>query len=71
MNFTSNKLSMKHLILKRRHILILACILIAVGYLLMAGPADADIFSARCIVIAPAFCLLGYLLIIVGILWRD
>ena len=71
MNFTSNKLSMKPLILKRRYILILACLLIAAGYLLMAGSADADIFSARRIVIAPAFCLLGYLLIIVGILWRD
>jgi hypothetical protein len=54
-----------------------ACVLIAVGYLLMAGPGSTEqhfreeIFSARRIVAAPMCCLAGYLLIIVGILKRD
>jgi len=61
-------------LLTSRGILIAACILIAVGYLLMAGPGSTeqafnpDIFSTRRIVVAPMFCLAGYLLIVVGIL---
>jgi len=59
-----------------RNILIIACILIAVGYLLMYGPGSTeqafnpDIFSPRRIVVAPMLCLAGYLLIVVGILKR-
>ena len=59
-----------------RNILIIACILIAVGYLLMYGPGSTeqafnpDIFSSRRIVVAPMLCLAGYLLIVVGILKR-
>jgi hypothetical protein len=34
----------------------------------MSGDADSGIFSTRRIVVAPSFCLAGYLLIIVGIL---
>ena len=71
MNATINKcLSM----ITRRRIIIAACVLIAVGYLLMSGPGSTeqsfnpDIFSTRRIVIAPMFCLAGYLLIIAGIL---
>jgi hypothetical protein len=51
--------------------------LIAVGYLLMAGPGSTeqafnpDIFSTRRIVIAPVLCLAGYLLIVVGILRKE
>jgi len=58
----------------RRHIVVVACLLIATGYLLMAGPGSteqsfcADIFSQRRIVLAPLLCLSGYLLIIVAVL---
>ena len=51
-----------------------ACALIVLGYILMSGPGSTessfnpDIFSTRRIVIAPALCLAGYLLIIVGII---
>ena len=61
-------------LLTSRNILIAACLLIAVGYLLIAGPGSTeqtfnpDIFSTRRIVVAPMFCLAGYLLIVVGIL---
>ena len=63
--------------LTSRGILIAASILIAVGYLLMAGPGSTeqafnpDIFSTRRIVIAPVLCLAGYLLIVVGILRKE
>ena len=58
----------------RRCIIIAACVLIAMGYVLMSGPGSTatsfnpDIFSTRRIVVAPALCLAGYLLMIVGIL---
>ena len=58
----------------RRRIVVVACLLIATGYLLMAGPGSteqsfcADIFSQRRIVLAPLLCLSGYLLIIVAVL---
>ena len=58
-----------------RNILIAACILIAVGYILMYIPGSTeqafnpDIFSPRRIVIAPQLCLAGYILIVVGILY--
>ncbi|MBR1394683.1 MAG: DUF3098 domain-containing protein [Prevotella sp.] len=57
-----------------RCIIIVACILIMVGYLLMAGPGSTEhsfnpeIFSTRRLVIAPILCLAGYLLIVFGIL---
>lgn len=60
--------------LTSRKILMIACILILVGYVLMSGPGSTekafnpDIFSVRRIVIAPLLCLSGYILIIVGIL---
>ncbi len=55
-------------------IFIAACALIVLGYILMSGPGSTeasfnpDIFSPRRIVIAPALCLAGYLLIVVGII---
>jgi hypothetical protein len=61
----------------RRRIAVAACILIATGYLLMAGPGSteqsfcADIFSPRRIVLSPLLCLSGYLLIIVAVLRKD
>lgn len=60
-----------------RRIILMACVLIAVGYLLMGGPGSTEeyfteeIFSVRRIVVAPMFCLAGYLLIIVGILRKG
>lgn len=58
------------LVLTSRGIIIMASLIIIVGYLLMGGFADADIFSPRRIVIAPTLCLAGYLLIIIGILGK-
>jgi hypothetical protein len=63
----------------RRNALIIAaaCLLLLIGLGLMAGTGSTDlrfnpdIFSVRRIVIAPAVCLAGYLLVIVGILYRD
>ena len=65
---------MNTLFSNRRRIIIAACVLIILGYVLMSGPGSTeqsfnpDIFSVRRIVIAPILCLTGYLLIIVGIL---
>ena len=64
-------------LMTRRNIIIVACLLIAVGYLLMSGSGSTEqafnpgIFSPRCIVVAPLFCLSGYLLVIVGILRKN
>ena len=72
MNTTFSKT--KRIVTSSRSIMIAACILIAVGYLLMSGTGSTeqvfnpDIFSPRRIVIAPILCLTGYLMIIVGIL---
>ena len=78
MNFTSSNIPKTKRSLSahftRRRIAVAACLLIATGYLLMAGPGSteqsfcADIFSPRRIVLAPLLCLSGYLLIIVAVL---
>ena len=58
-------------------ILISACILILLGYMLMSGSGSTDqsfnpdIFSPRRIIIAPMFCLSGYLLVIIGIIKKK
>ena len=75
--FSNSSKRLLRAILTSRGILIAASILIAVGYLLMAGPGSTeqafnpDIFSTRRIVIAPVLCLAGYLLIVVGILRKE
>ena len=57
-----------------KRIIIIACVLILIGYILMSGSSSTEqsfnpaIFSTRRIVIAPMLCLAGYLLIILGIL---
>ena len=71
MNSTSDNTKMKRKLINRRQIIAVACILIVVSYLLMAGSEGSDIFSTRRIVIAPMLCLAGYLLIIIGILKRS
>lgn len=58
-------------------ILLIACLLIIIGYMMMSGDGtteqafNPDIFSTRRIVVAPMVCLVGYLLIVVGILRRK
>ena len=60
--------------LNGKRIIIIACALIIIGYILMSGSSSNEqsfnpaIFSTRRIVIAPMLCLAGYLLIILGIL---
>ena len=78
MNTSSNKAKRPFVFrTASRSILIAACMLIILGYILMSGPGSTaqsfnpDIFSARRIVVAPILCLAGYLLIIIGILKRG
>ena len=78
MNTTSNNLKrLLRLFLTSRSIMIAACILIVLGYLLMSGLGtteqafNSEIFSTRRIVVAPALCLAGYLLVVVAILRKT
>ena len=65
------------ILLNSRTILLIACMLIIIGYLLMSGDGtteqafNPDVFSTRRIVVAPMLCLAGYLLVVVGILRRK
>jgi len=59
-------------------ILIGGIVLIVLGYLLMIGGGSEDpnvfnpaIFDAQHITIAPMVCLLGFIIIIVAIMWRP
>ena len=59
-------------------IIAISLVIIIIGFLLMTGPAttfdggfEPDIFSARRIKVAPATCLFGFLLMIVGILFPE
>ena len=60
------------ILLNSRIILLIACMLIIIGYLLMSGDGtteqafNPDVFSTRRIVVAPMLCLAGYLLVVVG-----
>lgn len=57
-------------------IMAVAAALVVTGFVLMSGPGCtmrefvADVFSPRRVVWAPTVCVAGYLLMIVGILWR-
>ena len=57
-------------------IILMSCAIIVVGLALMTGDGSTatsfqpDIFSTRRIVVAPICCLVGYLSVIVGILWH-
>lgn len=60
------------------YVLIASLLLIGLGYLLMSGGAspdgvsfDPEVFSAVRIRIAPLICTLGYIGIVVAILWRK
>lgn len=65
------------ILLNSRILLLIACMLIIIGYLLMSGDGtteqafNPDVFSTRRIVVAPMLCLAGYLLVVVGILRRK
>ena len=58
-------------------LILIACGMILLGFFLMAGEGstnahfNADIFSFRRIVLAPVVCFSGYILVIVGILWKK
>lgn len=59
-------------------ICIISVLLIILGFVLMTGPASSieggfqpDIFSTRRIVVAPMVCFSGFLLMIVGILFKG
>lgn len=63
---------------KNYYILIGGIILIALGYILMIGGGSKDpnefnpeIFSFQRITLAPLICLLGFVTIIVAIMWRP
>lgn len=64
----NDTLKTKHPRISGRSIIIMASCLIAVGYILMAGSADSDIFSPLRIAVAPVLCIAGYLLIAIGCL---
>lgn len=59
-------------------ICIISVFLIILGFVLMTGPSSSieggfqpDIFSTRRIVVAPMVCFSGFLLMIVGILFKG
>ncbi|WP_311552435.1 DUF3098 domain-containing protein [Porphyromonas endodontalis] len=64
---------------KKNYVLMLASIaLVAIGFILMMGGGSEDgisfnpaIFSARRIVVAPAVCLMGFVLMIYAIMRQD
>lgn len=64
---------------KKNYLIFLAGIgLIALGYILMIGGGSDDpnvfnpaIFDSQHITIAPIICLLGFVVVIAGIMWRD
>jgi len=59
-------------------IFIAGIVLIVLGYILMIGGGSDDpnvfnpaIFDAQRITVAPIVCLLGFITVIVGIMWRP
>ncbi len=70
---------MKTTFSKQNYLIFLAGLgLIALGYILMIGGGSDDpnvfnpsVFDAQRITIAPMVCLLGFVVVIVGIMWRS
>jgi len=71
-------MSQKNIALSKTNLIIcaVAVVIIILGFFLMAGPStsveggfEPDIFSARRIKLAPIVCLIGFVLMIVGILY--
>jgi len=81
MNTTSKKATVganrPKLKMTSHRIVFVACALIVTGYILMSGSGSTEqafnpeIFSTRRIVVAPMLCLAGYLLIVIGILYKK
>ncbi len=70
-------MSKKNLAFHKTNLIItgVAVLIIIIGFILMSGPAttidgfEADIFSVRRIKVAPIVSLIGFILMIVGILY--
>ena len=63
---------------KNYYVLVTGVVLIALGYILMIGGKSDDpnvfnpeIFNFQRITLAPMVCLLGFVTIIVAIMWRP
>ena len=63
---------------KNYYVLVAGIVLIILGYLLMIGGGSEDpnvfnpeIFSFQRITLAPMVCLIGFVTIIVAIMWRP
>lgn len=73
-------MSQKNIALSKTNLIIcgVAVLIIILGFLLMTGPAtsfengfEQDIFSARRIKLAPIVCLIGFVLMVFGILYPS
>lgn len=70
-------MSKKNLAFHKTNLIItgVAVLIIIIGFILMSGPAttidgfEADIFSVRRVKVAPIVSLIGFILMIVGILY--
>ena len=71
-------MSQKNIALSKKNLLIcaVAVVIIVIGFVLMTGPSttfengfEPDIFSVRRIKIAPIVCLIGFVLMIIGVLY--
>lgn len=76
----TENMSPKHFALSKINFIIIgiAVAIIIIGFLLMLGPTttieggfEPDIFSDRRIKVAPLTCFVGFLVMIVGILFPD
>jgi hypothetical protein len=63
---------------KNYYVLITGVLLITLGYLLMIGGGSDDpnvfnpeIFNFQRIILAPIVCLLGFVTVVVAIMWRP
>lgn len=73
-------MSQKNIALSKTNLIIcsIAVFIIILGFLLMTGPSttfesgfEQDIFSARRIKLAPIVCLIGFVLMVFGILYPS
>ncbi len=72
-------MSFKKLAFHKTNLIIcaVAAVIITIGFILMSGPAttfdgfEPDIFSVRRIRVAPVVSLIGFILMIVGILYPS
>lgn len=71
-------MSQKNIALSKTNLIIcgIAVLIIIIGFVLMTGPSssfengfESDIFSSRRIKLAPIVCLIGFVMMIFGILY--